>query len=192
MASWRSVNLAVFFFIVRMEISLFLWKILCFPLHLRISCCQWNWQWSLEWLKTCVLLKCVTQYGGLSQYWSVFCRRGNSHPLHLKWWSCYYPMIAPVKLFCGYHCFLECDHPMLLLSFLHFGLIFIGIYEWNSSSFKVFFFFLKLIFVTYTDFVDIVQAIDGGWLPDDLLEEIPCKYINGCVVCEVILSTWSC
>jgi len=26
-ASWRSVNLAVFFFIVRMEISLFLWKI---------------------------------------------------------------------------------------------------------------------------------------------------------------------
>jgi hypothetical protein len=37
-----------------------------------------------------------------------------------------------------------------------------------------------------------LRAIDGGWLPDDLLEEIPCKYINGCVVCEVFLSTWSC
>jgi len=60
------------------------------------------------------------------------------------------------------------------------------------SVLRVCVFFFKLTFVTSTDFVDIVQAIDGGWLPDDLLEEIPCKYINGCVVCEVFLSTWSC
>lgn len=29
------------------------------------------------------------------------------------------------------------------------------------------------------------QAIDGGWIPSTLLEDIPCKYIDGCVVCEV-------
>lgn len=29
------------------------------------------------------------------------------------------------------------------------------------------------------------QAIDGGWLPGDLLEDIPCKYFDGCVICEV-------
>jgi hypothetical protein len=33
--------------------------------------------------------------------------------------------------------------------------------------------------------VDVWQAIDGGWIPSDLLEDIPCKYINGCVICEV-------
>lgn len=29
------------------------------------------------------------------------------------------------------------------------------------------------------------QAIDGGWIPSTLLEDIPCTYIDGCVVCEV-------
>ncbi|KAH9305844.1 hypothetical protein KI387_010248, partial [Taxus chinensis] len=31
----------------------------------------------------------------------------------------------------------------------------------------------------------LFQAINDGWLPGDILEEIPCKYVNGSVVCEV-------
>jgi len=32
---------------------------------------------------------------------------------------------------------------------------------------------------------DFLRAIDGGWIPNDLLEDIPCKYINGCVICQL-------
>ncbi len=42
-ASWRSVNLAVFFFIVRMEISLFLWKIF-FIVHTGVEGGWLYWQ----------------------------------------------------------------------------------------------------------------------------------------------------
>lgn len=31
----------------------------------------------------------------------------------------------------------------------------------------------------------LFQAIDGGWLPGDIHEDMPCKYVNGCVICEV-------
>ncbi|GLJ10462.1 hypothetical protein SUGI_0128660 [Cryptomeria japonica] len=31
----------------------------------------------------------------------------------------------------------------------------------------------------------LFQAINDGWLPGDILEEIPCKYVNGSVMCEV-------
>jgi hypothetical protein len=39
-ASWGSVSLAVFFFMVRMEISLFLWKIYILPI----------WSWLSNWM----------------------------------------------------------------------------------------------------------------------------------------------
>lgn len=29
------------------------------------------------------------------------------------------------------------------------------------------------------------SAIETGWLPGDILDDIPCKYINGAVICEV-------
>lgn len=31
-----------------------------------------------------------------------------------------------------------------------------------------------------------LRALDGGWIPGDLLEEIPCNYANGCITCEVL------
>lgn len=31
----------------------------------------------------------------------------------------------------------------------------------------------------------LFQAIDGGWLPGDIHEDMPCKYVDGCVICEV-------
>lgn len=31
-----------------------------------------------------------------------------------------------------------------------------------------------------------LRALDGGWIPGDLLEDIPCKYVNGCIACEVL------
>ena len=31
----------------------------------------------------------------------------------------------------------------------------------------------------------LFQAFDGGWLPGDIHEDMPCKYVNGCVICEV-------
>lgn len=31
-----------------------------------------------------------------------------------------------------------------------------------------------------------LRALDGGCIPGDLLEDIPCKYVNGCVVCEIL------
>lgn len=31
-----------------------------------------------------------------------------------------------------------------------------------------------------------LRALDGGWIPGDLLQEIPCKYSNGCITCEVL------
>eukprot|EP00250_Pteridium_aquilinum_P011308 c19982_g1_i1 orf=281-3946(+) len=31
-----------------------------------------------------------------------------------------------------------------------------------------------------------LRALDAGWIPGDLLEEIPCKYVNGCIACEVL------
>eukprot|EP00850_Spirogloea_muscicola_P013422 SM000091S24580 [mRNA] locus=s91:112397:121180:- [translate_table: standard] len=30
-----------------------------------------------------------------------------------------------------------------------------------------------------------LQAIDNGWLPAGMLDDIPCHYVDGCVVCEV-------
>lgn len=32
---------------------------------------------------------------------------------------------------------------------------------------------------------DFLRAIDGGWMPSILLEDIPCKYFDGCAICEV-------
>ncbi|CAN1169101.1 Protein PHYTOCHROME-DEPENDENT LATE-FLOWERING [Linum perenne] len=31
----------------------------------------------------------------------------------------------------------------------------------------------------------IFVAIESGWLPGDILDDIPCKYINGTIICEV-------
>ncbi|MCO5576387.1 hypothetical protein L7F22_030197 [Adiantum nelumboides] len=31
-----------------------------------------------------------------------------------------------------------------------------------------------------------LRALDGGCIPGDLLEEIPCRYTNGCITCEVL------
>lgn len=32
------------------------------------------------------------------------------------------------------------------------------------------------------------EAIESGWLPGDILDDIPCKYVNGTLVCEVSTS----
>lgn len=29
------------------------------------------------------------------------------------------------------------------------------------------------------------QAIECGWLPGDLFDGLPCKYVNGAILCEV-------
>ncbi|XP_058087049.1 protein PHYTOCHROME-DEPENDENT LATE-FLOWERING-like isoform X2 [Magnolia sinica] len=31
----------------------------------------------------------------------------------------------------------------------------------------------------------LFSAVESGWLPGDILDDIPCKYINGTIVCEV-------
>ncbi|OAY84184.1 hypothetical protein ACMD2_18734, partial [Ananas comosus] len=31
----------------------------------------------------------------------------------------------------------------------------------------------------------LFSAIENGWLPGDILDDIPCKYLNGTIICEV-------